>query len=115
MAAIEGLGQRIKGHVVLIAGGVAKGADFSLLGPTLKKWVKELVLIGKDAEDIASNFYQDISINFAKDMGDAVSVAKNKASPGDVVLLSPACASFDMFKDFQHRGQKFTEMVENLL
>ena len=85
------------------------------MGPTLKKWVKELVLIGKDAEDIASNFYQDISINFATDMGDAVSVAKNKASPGDVVLLSPACASFDMFKDFQHRGQKFTEMVENLL
>lgn len=115
MAAIEGLGQRNKGHVVLIAGGVAKGADFSLLVPTLKRWVKELVLIGKDAEDIASNFYQDISINFAKDMGDAVSIAKNKASPGDAVLLSPACASFDMFRDFQHRGQKFTEVVENLL
>jgi len=115
MAAIEGLGQRNKGHVVLIAGGVAKGADFSLLVPTLKKWVKELVLIGKDAEDIASNFYQDISINFAKDMGDAVSIAKNKASPGDAVLLSPACASFDMFRDFQHRGQKFTEVVKNLL
>ena len=48
-------------------------------------------------------------------MGDAVSIAKNKASPGDAVLLSPACASFDMFRDFQHRGQKFTEVVENLL
>ena len=115
MAAIEGLGQRITGHVVLIAGGVAKGADFSSLIPVLNRWAKGLILIGEDAEKVASSFHRDISTNFATDMQDAVSIAKKKASPGDVVLLSPACASFDMFRDFQHRGQEFIDSVENLL
>jgi len=114
MAAIEGLGQRITGHVVLIAGGVAKGADFSSLVPVLNRWAKGLVLIGQDAEAVASSFHRDISTNFAIDMQDAVAIAKKKASPGDVVLLSPACASFDMFRDFQHRGQEFIDSVENL-
>ena len=114
MAAIEGLGQRITGHVVLIAGGVAKGADFSSLVPVLNRWAKGLVLIGQDAEAVASSFHRDISTNFAIDMQDAVAIAKKKASPGDVVLLSPACASFDMFRDFEHRGQEFINSVENL-
>ena len=114
MAAIEGLGQRITGHVVLIAGGVTKGADFSSLVPVLNRWAKGLVLIGQDAEALASSFHRDISTNFAIDMQDAVSIAKKKASPGDVVLLSPACASFDMFRDFEHRGQEFIDSVENL-
>ena len=107
-------GQRITGHVVLIAGGVAKGADFSSLVPVLNRWAKGLVLIGQDAEAVASSFHRDISTNFAIDMQDAVAIAKKKASPGDVVLLSPACASFDMFRDFQHRGQEFIDSVENL-
>ncbi len=115
MAAIEGLGQRISGHVVLIAGGLAKEADFSSLVPVLNRWAKGLVLIGEDAEKVALSFHRDISTKFAIDMQDAVSIAKEKASPGDVVLLSPACASFDMFRDFQHRGQEFIDSVENLL
>ena len=114
MAAIEGLGHRIKGGVVLIAGGIAKGADFSALVPVINKWAKELVLIGEDAEEIASNFYKNIPTNFARDMEDAVGIARDKALPGDVVLLSPACASFDMYKNFQHRGQVFVESVKNL-
>ena len=115
MAAIEGLGQSINGHIVLIAGGVAKGADFAPLTPVINKWAKELVLIGKDAEEMASNFNQDIPTNFAKDMEDAVGIASEKASPGDVVLLSPACASFDMYTNFEHRGQAFIDSVKNLL
>ena len=114
MAAIEGLGQSINGHIVLIAGGVAKGADFTPLAPLINKWAKEIVLIGKDAEEMASNFYKDIPTNFAQDMEDAVGIASEKASPGDVVLLSPACASFDMYKNFEHRGQAFIESVKNL-
>jgi len=81
----------------------------------LNRWAKGLILIGEDAEKVASSFHRDISTNFAIDMQDAVSIAKEKASPGDVVLLSPACASFDMFRDFQHRGQEFIDSVENLL
>ena len=114
MAAIEGLGHRIKGDVILIAGGLAKGADFSPLVPAINKWAKELVLIGEDAEEMASNFCKNIPTNFARDMDDAVGIANEKASPGDVVLLSPACASFDMYRNFQHRGQVFIESVENL-
>jgi UDP-N-acetylmuramoylalanine--D-glutamate ligase len=114
MAAIEGLGHRIKGDVILIAGGLAKGADFSPLVPAINKWAKELVLIGEDAEEMASNFCKNIPTNFARDMRDAVGIANEKASPGDVVLLSPACASFDMYRNFQHRGQVFIESVENL-
>ena len=114
MAAFEGLGQSIIGHIVLIAGGVAKGADFTPLTPVINKWAKEIVLIGKDAQEMASIFNQDIPTNFAKDMEDAVGIASEKASPGDVVLLSPACASFDMYRNFQHRGQVFIESGENL-
>ena len=115
MAAIEGLGQSINGHIVLIAGGVAKGADFTPLTPVINKWAKEIVLIGKDAQEMASIFNQDIPTNFAKDMEDAVGIASEKASPGDVVLLSPACASFDMYTNFEHRGQAFIDSVKNLL
>ena len=115
MAAIECLGQSINGHIVLIAGGVTKGADFTPLAPVINKWAKELVLIGKDAEEMASNFNQDIPTNFAKDMEDAVGIASEKASPGDVVLLSPACASFDMYANFEHRGQAFIDSVKSLL
>ena len=80
----------------------------------INKWAKELVLIGEDADEIASNFYKNIPTNFARDMEDAVGIAREKASPGDVVLLSPACASFDMYKNFQHRGQVFVDSVKNL-
>ena len=114
VAAIEGLGHRIKGDVILIAGGLAKGADFSPLVPAINKWAKELVLIGEDAEELASNFCKNIPTNFARDMDDAVGIANEKASPGDVVLLSPACASFDMYRNFQHRGQVFMKSVGNL-
>jgi len=114
VAAVEGLGQRIDGHILLIAGGVGKGADFKSLVPIINRWGKEVILIGQDAVEIATNFDADIKTYFATDMRDAVKVAYANAAPGDAVLLSPACASFDMYENFQHRGESFISSVENL-
>jgi len=114
MAAVEGLGQRISGHILLIAGGIGKGADFRSLVPGINRWGKEVILIGQDAIEIASNFDQDIQTYFANDMQDAVSTAFKHASSGDAVLLSPACASFDMFENFQERGNAFIRSVKQL-
>lgn len=114
MAAVEGLGHRISGHILLIAGGVSKGADFSPLAPVINRWVKEVILIGRDAMELAANLDSDLQTYFAKDMQDAVAVALEHALPGDAVLLSPACASFDMYDNYQHRGQVFVQSVERL-
>lgn len=114
MAAVEGLGQRISGHILLIAGGISKGADFSPLAPVINRWAKEVILIGRDAMELAATLDPDIQTYFAEDMQDAVSVALEHASAGDAVLLSPACASFDMFDNYRHRGQVFVQSVERL-
>ena len=114
MAAVEGLGQIISGHILLIAGGISKGADFRPLVPMINRWGKEVILIGQDAVEMAANFDNDIQTYFANDMQDAVSVALEHAAPGDAVLLSPACASFDMFQNFQERGQAFIQSVGRL-
>lgn len=114
IAAVEGLGEKISGKIVLIAGGESKGADFSSLVPALKTWVKQVVLIGSDAATIADVIGEDCSFVFAPDMAAALGLARDVADSGDAVLLSPACASFDMFNNFQHRGQVFSESVSAL-
>ena len=114
VAAVEGLGEHIAGHIVLIAGGIAKGADFTALVPTMNKRGKAVVLSGQDAVEMASYFDSDIQTFFASDMQDAARIALQQSAPGDAVLLSPACASFDMYKNFQHRGFAFIESVESL-
>lgn len=114
VAAIEGLGQRIKGHIILIAGGVGKGADFAPLHGAINKWGKEVVLIGQAAAEIAAQLNDDINACFANDMQEAVEIALQHAAAGDAVLLSPACASFDMFENFQQRGASFIHSVETL-
>lgn len=113
-AAIEGLGSRLTGRIVLIAGGVGKDADFGLLVPAVTHWVKALILIGEDARKIAEHFPGDMQVEYATDMQRAVASALLQANAGDAVLLSPACASFDMFKNFQHRGQVFMDAVKGL-
>lgn len=113
-AAVEGLGERLEGHIVLIAGGDSKGADFSSLTPIVNRWCKEIVLIGQDAVQMAAYFDAEVKTFFANDMQEAVSVAFDHASAGDAVLLSPACASFDMFENFEQRGQAFISAVEKL-
>ncbi|MFT6092453.1 MAG: UDP-N-acetylmuramoylalanine--D-glutamate ligase [Pseudohongiellaceae bacterium] len=114
VAAIDGLGQRISGKIILIAGGIAKGADFSGLAPIVNRWCKEVILIGIDAIELGSSLGDDAKIYYAASMSDAVSAAYSHSSGGDVVLLSPACASFDMFDNFQHRGEAFMSAVGDL-
>jgi UDP-N-acetylmuramoylalanine--D-glutamate ligase len=100
--------------VLLIAGGLDKGSDFGPLKDLFRKKVKTLILIGKAAEKIAKAVDPATETVFAKTLQDAVQLAAKRAANGDVVLLSPACASFDMFKDFEDRGRQFKEAVNNL-
>lgn len=114
LASVEGLGQRIDGHILLIAGGVSRGADLRELVPAINRWGKEIILIGREARDMAARLDADVRARIAADMQDAVGVALRHAAPGDAVLLSPACASFDMFDNYRHRGQTFIRSVERL-
>ncbi len=107
---IEGFTQ----PVILIAGGLDKGSDFSPLYDLFRKKVKLLILIGKAADKMNNALGAATETVFAKTLQDAVVLASTRASRGDVVLLSPACASFDMFKDFEDRGRQFKEAVQRL-
>lgn len=114
IAAVAGIGEAIAGKIILIAGGQGKGADFSELKAALQKHVRALVLIGEDADKIAALFSGDLPILRANSMEEAVAMARQQGKDKDVVLLSPACASFDMFRDFNHRGEVFTSLVKGL-
>ncbi len=114
-AAIEGLGEHITGKLILIAGGIGKSADFSPLLPAMEKYARHVVLIGESARELADMINGRIPISFASSMDEAVHRCDAVAQSGDSVLLSPACASFDMFKNFEHRGQVFSEYVEKLV
>lgn len=100
--------------VVLIAGGQAKGQDFSQLYESVRKKVKQLVLIGEDRDKIGTALAGAAPISIANSMAEAVRQASDAAPKGAVVLLSPACASFDMFKDYKQRGQVFAREVKRL-
>jgi len=100
--------------VIWIAGGDGKDADFSPLKQAAKDHVRHVVLIGRDAKLIEAALEDVIPVHHARDMDDAVKQANRLSTPGDVVLLSPACASFDMFENFSHRGDVFAEKVREL-
>ncbi|GMR18545.1 MAG: UDP-N-acetylmuramoyl-L-alanine--D-glutamate ligase [Gammaproteobacteria bacterium] len=110
-SALEG----IERPVVLIAGGQSKNADFSVLRDAVVNKVHTLVLIGEDARKIASELENNLPLFYANNMEVAVRLANDHARAGDAVLLSPACASFDMFEGFEHRGDVFTHAVKALL
>lgn len=110
LAAVAGL----DGRVVLIAGGLGKGQDFSPLRPALAARARAVVLIGRDAPDIARALEGAVLLERAADMTDAVRRAAALARPGDTVLLSPACASFDMFSGYEDRGSRFMSAVGEL-
>jgi len=112
IAAIEGM--QVSNRLILIAGGLAKDADFSGLKEVVKDKVRLVVLIGRDAPKIEQALDKVVPVLYAKDMQDAVNISANHACQGDVVLLSPACASFDMFNGFEHRGEVFMAAVEAL-
>jgi len=101
--------------VILIAGGEGKGADFHELREPVARLARAAVLIGRDAPQIEKALGGVVPVVHAADMRAAVREAAHLAQPGDVVLLSPACASFDMFRNYEHRGQVFAQAVQELL
>jgi UDP-N-acetylmuramoylalanine--D-glutamate ligase len=114
VAALQGLSAQRK-RLVLIAGGVGKGQDFAPLTPAVAQFCKAVVLIGQAAADLHAAFKDTgVPIHLASDLDTATQQAARLASTGDAVLLSPACASFDMFKSYAHRAQVFVAAVQAL-
>lgn len=114
LAAIEGLGADINGKLVLIAGGDGKGADFSGLTAPVARYCRAVVLLGRDAELIAAALGDAVPLVRVKTLDEAVQRCAELAREGDAVLLSPACASLDMFKNFEERGRLFAQAAEGL-
>ncbi|HSE33199.1 MAG TPA: UDP-N-acetylmuramoyl-L-alanine--D-glutamate ligase [Pyrinomonadaceae bacterium] len=102
------------GKVVLILGGLGKKAPYEPLARLVKEKVRKLVLVGEDAETIARELGEFAPFENARDMNDAVRRSFSAAEKGDVVLLAPACASFDMFESFEHRGKVFKSEISDL-
>lgn len=107
-AALEGM----EGSVVLIAGGESKGADFSALRAPVARKARAVIVFGRDAEQLAAALGDAAPVDRVADLEAAVARAGEWAGPGDAVLLSPACASFDMFADYRARGEAFAAAVE---
>jgi UDP-N-acetylmuramoylalanine--D-glutamate ligase len=102
--------------IVLIAGGKGKGQDFAPLGEAARGRVRHAVVIGADRAALGDALARaGAAVEEARSMEDAVRAARDAARPGDVVLLSPACASFDMFRNFEHRGDEFKAAVMRLV
>ena len=114
LAAIEGLGADIGGKLVLIAGGDGKGADFSGLRAAVAAHCRAVVLLGRDAEAIARALGDSLPLVRVATLEEAVQRSAELAVRGDAVLLSPACASLDMFKNYEERGHLFAQAVERL-
>ncbi|MBU3021533.1 UDP-N-acetylmuramoyl-L-alanine--D-glutamate ligase [Aestuariibacter sp. A3R04] len=108
LAALEGLSNGNVGKLILIAGGDGKGADFSVLKGAFSKYVDVLITMGKDGKAMADLLP---GAHYVHDMQAAVSLATEYATAGDIVLLSPACASIDMFDNYMHRGQVFAQAI----
>lgn len=104
----------VSGPVVLIAGGKDKGADYRLILDSARDKVKEVILIGEAGNKIKQALADFLNIEQADSLKEAVDKAYHKAKAGDSVLLSPMCSSFDMFRDYEHRGRVFKELVHNL-
>ena len=113
VAALAGLGAQRK--LVVMLGGVGKDQDFSPLALPVSRFARAVVLMGRDAS-LIGNALKDsaVTLLFAESMQQAVSLAAQQAQPGDAVLMSPACASFDMFDNYEHRARVFCEAVKVL-
>ncbi len=110
LAALQGINSRI----ILIAGGDAKAADFSVLSNSINEKVSDMIVLGKDADLLQNTFQTITNMHHVHTIEDAVTLATSLSSSGDTVLLSPACASLDMFKDYQARGDAFKNAVMRL-
>jgi len=112
IAAVRGLSDY---RLILLMGGQGKGQDFSELRQVFKNNVRHVFLFGEDAQRIAETLSGSVSYTTVKDLQQAVIDANRLAVAGDAVLLSPACASFDMFNGYDHRGREFTRMVQEVI
>lgn len=110
IAAVSGM----QGPLIMIAGGDGKNQDFAELADVFRGKVRHTVLIGRDAAAIAKALQGVCTLETCTTLEDAVRAAAKAAQPGDTVLLSPACASLDMFRDYTHRGAVFTQAVKEL-
>ena len=110
VAAVNGM----QGPLIMIAGGDGKNQDFADLAAVFRGKVRHTVLIGRDAPAIAAALKGVCTLEMCTSLEDAVRAAAKAAQPGDTVLLSPACASLDMFRDYTHRGAVFTQAVQEL-
>ena len=109
LAALHGFGDERKKRIILIAGGLSKNSDFSILSSSVERLVKQVLVFGKAAgELIASLPNNTVAVT---DLQQAILKAKACATKGDIILFSPACASFDMFDNYQHRGEVFQQLV----
>ena len=110
--ALEKALQAMRAPVVLVAGGKDKGLDFSGLRPLVREKVKAVVLIGQMTEKLFAIWNSAVPCVRAATLAEAVAQARLHAMPGDVVLFSPGCSSFDMFKDFEDRGDQFRALIQ---
>ena len=101
-------------NIIVILGGKDKGSDYTVLAPLIRDRVKQVILIGAASDKIAEHLEGAGSMTRARSMQDAVLKAMEVANAGDIVLLAPACASFDMFDNYEHRGRVFKEAVYKL-
>ncbi len=114
LAALEGMGPVAQGKLLLIAGGQGKGQDFTPLFAGMERWVDTLVVLGEAAGTLRDGAGGLMPVHQVNTLQEAVAVAADLAQPGDTVLLSPACASFDMFAGYQARGDAYKQWVEAL-
>ncbi|MEN8174668.1 MAG: UDP-N-acetylmuramoyl-L-alanine--D-glutamate ligase [Pseudomonadota bacterium] len=113
-AALAGLDPGDGSRAVLIAGGDCKGAAFDELAEAVAVHARAVVAMGRDAGKLAEGLGDGVHLAYATDMADAVQQAAQLARPGDRVLLSPACASFDMYRNYEHRGEVYEGLVREL-
>jgi UDP-N-acetylmuramoylalanine--D-glutamate ligase len=114
LAALLGLGPNVSGRIVLIAGGQAKNQDFSPLQEPCQRYVKTLILFGQDAEQLDAALSANVAETIrVQDLAQAVKAAEQVSKADDIVLFSPACASLDMFKSYEKRGEQFVTLLKS--
>src|SRR6185295_3110758 len=101
-------------NIIVILGGKDKDSDYTVLAPLIRERVKQVILIGAAGDKIAAQLAGSSEMSRARSMQEAVLKAMEVATAGDIVLLAPACASFDMFDNYEHRGRVFKEAVYKL-
>lgn len=106
--------QSFDAPIVIMLGGRDKGNDYARLRDLMKKHVRAVVAIGESADKVVQAFGSEFTVRKAGSMEEAVEAGRDLAQPGDVVLLSPACASFDWFENYEHRGRVFKDLVKHL-